>query len=205
MNDFYRVCLPEPFTVLGLRLRPFSIGHKILMARIENAFEVGGQLGIADLVTGVLICSKKYSEFEELLNSGKFVSFVNDWQRKLCYKFSLFGNSFLLREIDWPEKTKLFIEYLAEGNKIPPYIVDSKQSGKSGMPLVQLVRSCLISHCGYSNSEVMDTPWNMALMDFLTYYEKEGAVVIEDRDATTEAMAGLADFTERLKRGEVKV
>jgi len=37
-DDFYSVAIPEQRQILGLKLRPLSLGHVIILHRIESAF-----------------------------------------------------------------------------------------------------------------------------------------------------------------------
>ena len=38
MDDYLHSIIPEPVTILGQDLRPFSLGHYLLLQRLECAF-----------------------------------------------------------------------------------------------------------------------------------------------------------------------
>jgi hypothetical protein len=57
---FYQAAVPDGWQILGVRLKPLSLGHLILLHRYESAFVVGGLPTPADLVMSVLICSRTF-------------------------------------------------------------------------------------------------------------------------------------------------
>ena len=72
MLDYYQAAVPDGWQILGVKLRPLSLGHLILLKRYGSAFVVGGIPTEADLVLSVLICSRTYEEALELVESGRF-------------------------------------------------------------------------------------------------------------------------------------
>ena len=38
MDDYLHSIIPEPVTILGQELRPFSLGHYLLLNRLDCAF-----------------------------------------------------------------------------------------------------------------------------------------------------------------------
>ena len=72
MLDYYQAAVPDGWQVLGVKLRPLSLGHLILLKRYGSAFVVGGIPTEADLVLSVLICSRTYEDGVELVESGRF-------------------------------------------------------------------------------------------------------------------------------------
>ena len=71
MLDFYQAAVPDGWQILGVRLKPLSLGHLILLHRYESAFVVGGIPTEADLVLSVLICSRTYEDAIDLVESGQ--------------------------------------------------------------------------------------------------------------------------------------
>lgn len=89
MNGFYEQCiLPEPFTILGRDLKPFSFGHYILLRRFGVGFvkDEATPYTLEDLVFSILICSFTFEEASDLLNNRKFQSVALEWGKSLRAK-----------------------------------------------------------------------------------------------------------------------
>jgi len=57
--SYHDAAFPEPWQVLGLRLRPFSLGHYLKLRRLGCAFVADDtqRATIGDLLLGVIVCS----------------------------------------------------------------------------------------------------------------------------------------------------
>lgn len=158
--------IPEPFQILGLRLKPFCLGHYFLMARFNVAFvsDETVEATIDDLVLGVLICSMTYEQFVSFLESDNFQGEVTEWGRKTGVDFDLAA------------KVGLFNEYMARAFKQPMVIFEGQPS-ESGAHWSQVIKVSLLS-MGYSHSEAMNLPLSQAFNDFYRQAENNGLVTI---------------------------
>jgi len=85
-DDFYSVAIPEPTTILGLRLRPFSLGHVLLLHRVKSSFVTEGEpQTLDDIALSVLLCALSYDDGCALLNRSKrsLDRLFIRWHRKL--------------------------------------------------------------------------------------------------------------------------
>jgi|GEM_PF-2100557 len=65
---------PDARTILGVPLRPFTVGHRTLLQGIGSPFVTGSHFpGIGDLLTALLVCSRTVTESVGLIQSGKFL------------------------------------------------------------------------------------------------------------------------------------
>jgi hypothetical protein len=77
LQDFVKAVLPEPVTVFGLALKPFSIGHHLLMSRFGCGFvndspsHLTPKALIEDAIWGAVICSMTFDEFLGAVKSDK--------------------------------------------------------------------------------------------------------------------------------------
>ena len=73
--DYFTAAIPEPWQILGLRLKSFSLGHYRILKRFKCAFvdDETSQVTREDLIFGVLVCSMTPKEFMQLLNEGDLV------------------------------------------------------------------------------------------------------------------------------------
>ena len=55
--------------VMGLRLVPYSVGHSLVLHRLQSPLVVGGEVSKADLMHGVLICSQPVLESLKAMRS----------------------------------------------------------------------------------------------------------------------------------------
>lgn len=173
--DYAAAAVPEPYQILGLKLRSFCIGHYILLRRFDCAFvqDAKGEASHTDLILGVLICSMRPKEFLEFLESPDFESTVAKWGHDVGMW-------------DLKEKALLFQKYLKEGWKEPPNI--NKQPG-SGAPgdWAQNVKITLTARLGYTADYVEEMPMSQALADYYRLAESDGVIKILN-DSDMEAM-----------------
>ena len=95
MPNFIESAIPADTVLLGKRLKPLTLGHLLLLERFDA-------LPVEDpdsLVFAVLVCSHDYDELLPLIG-GRFTGLaIRVWRWRQG-------------EIDWPEKFKLWQEYI---------------------------------------------------------------------------------------------
>lgn len=184
---------PEPFTILGLRLQPFSLQHYFLLSRLNVAFvsENPETATISDLVLGVLVCSRKWEEgqFEEYFSG-------TDWEQEI----QKWGETIGVFEVQ--EKVKLFSEYIAEGSQYPDYI-DEHDGRSSSAHWSQSVLMCLTSSLNYTRQEALHCPLTQALTDYFQYAENNGAVTLITAEMAEAAEKNSKAFEAVLGKGAV--
>ena len=196
MSRFFTPYLqPVKTTCLGLELKPFSLGHNILLHGVESAFVMGGLPDFSDIAISVFICSRSYTDAVKAFHSKEVHKFMAKWQKQI-------GN------FNLPEKCALFAEYLKQGNEVPTYSWPEDQEGKSRpstSPIVLAVKSTLQHKLNFREAELMDRPWNLCLLDWLILKELEGAIAFVDEDALAEAKKVADEAYVRLKaEGKIK-
>jgi hypothetical protein len=156
-EQYCRAALPDPVTVLGLRLRPFCVGHAILLQRLGNPFWASGQATADHLVVAAMICSGTYEDGMALLTEGP----------GFLMRCRLAGVRALLRVS--PERFQVRASLLAS------YVRDSTSAGpdlweedtedprrSTGMqPLVSTYLAMM--RCGLTSSEALNLPLGQAL------------------------------------------
>lgn len=168
---YVAAAIPEPFQILGLRLKPLCLGHYFLLERFENAF-VSNKDAVAtfdDLIMGVLICSMTYEEFMEFLFQSDFEEQVFQWGKK-CGVFDL------------AEKCRLFHEYITKGSEQPIVFYEQEQGAPTGAHWGELLKLVLTGELGYTSSEALNLPLTQALHEFYKNAENKGIVTIARED-----------------------
>lgn len=201
MSDpsFFRPLLPDKFRILGLELKPLSLGHVHLLEAIESPFLFGGQQDLEDLVAGVFICSRGWkSNLWHLKHRRLHALYEWVWQKAV-------GN------FDVWDKKILFSEYLAEAYERPIYRINvgenDPQPADSGAPLSATIRVALMADLGFAESELWDRPWAKCVMDWMTLKATRGEISFPG--ITKQDVAAAKDLAEKLaekiRNGEIKI
>lgn len=111
-----RDLIPEAHHVLGTMLRPFSLGHHLLFARIGSPFE-GDPAADAtqdNLAVAVFVCAAPYSVTLDAMLRGDWAGEYSRWLRKLKPRF--------WRASRFTHETEIekFQQYLAQGYQRAP-------------------------------------------------------------------------------------
>jgi len=158
------VC-PEPVQLLGTRLRPFCLGHWLLLTRHGNGFLTGHPTA-EDLVAGILTCSLTFEEGAALWNAPDRDQQVEAWTKQLT--------AACLREhttLNLVEKSAVFAGYLSTGQKMPAYIYEESDAPPVGSPWPQVLKLLLMSELGMSETEVYNRPLTLCWWDYLGWRE----------------------------------
>jgi len=175
VDEYLHSIIPEPVTILGQELRPFSLGHYLLLNRLECAFlSEDKEPLLGDLLLGLLVCSNTYEVAQDLLRRDDLGDDIKAWA----------GN---VGEFEADEKAQLFSDYLSRAMEVPKFWTSGQANGsKAGAPWPQLVRTRLLSEGGLTARELMNQPLGQTWWDYLALNEQKGALKLND--ATTEEL-----------------
>jgi hypothetical protein len=191
--DYARSAVPDPYRILGLRLKPFSLGHYLLLQRFGCAFIQQNQ-GMAtreDLILGVLICSMSHQYFLRFIEQQNFEDQVKTWGMKIGI-------------VDFKEKAELFQNYLRLGMIEPDYVALQPQND-SGGDWAQSLKITLVTRLGYTEREALDMPISKALADYYKLAEIEGMIRLlneEDHAAAEANSRALEQMTNENQQGD---
>lgn len=158
--DYLKAVVPDNFTVLGVRLAPFSLGHAILLER-HGCDPIRTS---AQLVLAVLICSAPASRFEDTLATP-------------FLRFKMFLWRLWTGRFDLEEKAALFRAYVT-ANTRHPHVASDGDAFTPGAPFLQHLKVTLQSKLNYSPQAAFDCPVGQALWDYFTLWEIERQVEI---------------------------
>lgn len=164
---YFRAAIPEPFRILGLRLKAFSLGHYLILKRFGCAFvsETDARATREDLVFGVLVCSMDHDEFLAFMDHAEFLKSIQKWGHEV----GLF---------DLKEKALLFQRYIEEGTQQPKFWIEQDDNDPSGSHWSQVMITTLRGKLGYTRHEVLNAPLTRAFSDFYKFAEESGIVRI---------------------------
>ena len=190
-DEFYSVAVPEQRQILGLPLRPLSLGHLILLHRVKSAFVCEGTVNYNELAIAALICSLTYddglaclkdpgtAEFLKLL--GERITGIREWSVRLGLRKA--------RVIDLPANVAAFSAYLKEGSSIPHYSYTPGDFKSVDCPQVQIIKISLMRDLHISESDLMDRSWAMCLWDYVTLRAMNGEVSMVPKEESDNAAA----------------
>ena len=165
MSDTWAAtCAPGHHYVAGVKLRPLTYGHALLMER----------LGLVEILTPlefhafVGICSRSYKSAVNWL--GWFMSPVGQWyyDRKPLPK-------------EYNQALGEAMEYLLTSQKMPALLgKEDNQAGGAqyGAPTLQIMRTIALSKLNYSPSELFDAPLGQVMWDIICLNEINGGAKI---------------------------
>jgi len=175
--EYLNAVVPKPHTALGMRLRPLSIGHILLMQwqGLSYVQEKPGRATMDDLISACLICSMRFSEYQEFLRR-------DDLEDELKRR----GRGFQIGDLGM--KHRIFDEYLTEGTESPEVEIPDEVSSSllSGSPWLQCLRVCLMAKLHVASAETFDYPYRLALWDCFGLRESEGKLHIVGSDESDE-------------------
>jgi hypothetical protein len=177
LNNYTKALIPEPYTLLGIELKPFCLGHIFLMQRFGCAFSSESpdtMGGIDDLLLGISICSRTYEEFLEFVNTPKE---LKEWTKKWG---KYIKKETKKKNFDILSKFEFFREYLKSGIFIPKYweLETSEHKEQSGTHWTHTVLNTLTSELGYTQSEALNVAIARGLQDYFRYLEKNGSITL---------------------------
>lgn len=206
MNDgFYRAQLPDTQIILGLPLRPLSLGHLILLTRMQSPFIVGGEPDWSTLAASVLICAQTYEEALSDMDDPKMDRFMRKWYERIT------GNgSWLIRlrfkapnVLNLVDACEAFRAYLESSIKGPNFSYDPSSFRPLNCPSEQVVKVALMRDLHFTESEVLNRSWLLCLWDYTTLRMLSGQVEIVDDEAIQSAKDVAEELMRLVKEGRI--
>lgn len=213
--DYFKRVFPDPFQILGLKLKPLSLGRYRLLHRFQCAFVADEAKGatLSDLLIGVLVCSMRVNEFLQWADSARFSKDITKW-RKRIFKHAWIGRIPWIgkwwRKNHAPNvvaKIGLLKAYIENGVEIPQFwdIAGGEQSNSSHWS--HGIEITLRSELGWTEEEINEQPISKAIADFFRLLEGRGQIRIiqpeELERAKTNEQIILAAMAAGKKEGRV--
>lgn len=213
---YHAAAEPERFTVLGIRLLPFSIGHFFLLQRTGNAFamvqsdgkwEFAGEPSYEHLAIAVLICCQRYEDALDSFADPRTARRMVEWEARLAGRGWL--TRFGLRRpklIDLAKQSALFREYIGDGSHIPCHRSDAQ--GSAPCPLVHGLWAWLTG-LGFDDSTILNRGFWRSLQQYYLAKGLEGAIELQDPDVLADAVLKAQEVGDRvaqlIREGKVRL
>lgn len=157
----------EPPTIFGVRLRPFSAGHRLLMEEyVDLEDRHPAQLAIA-----VLICSRTFREGCALLARPDIEKIGAEFADRI--QWHRFGFLRWPKRVDWVAEWNKMAAYLEAASAMPPMdVMDRSRADRLSTHSVLSYR--IITGHMYSWEEFLDHPWVLILWEAAALFERKG-------------------------------
>lgn len=178
-----RAACCEPPVVMGMLLRPLSIGH-VLRFHAAGIIDDIGYAGIKpeNLTAAVLICCQSWSQSSAMRQDWLLGFKLWLWRRRVAAlsKAALKatpGRPYIVQEAD------KFNAYLRDGSAELP-ISDTPRAGKQestrsmGSPYLLRLQQWVMTTLGLDEAAAWDYPFGLAKMRWAVYFEEKGALDI---------------------------
>ena len=184
----FNAALPEPHTILGLRLRPLSLGRYRMLKRFgspfveeeEKTFQPEDLKKLTqELFFALLVCGLTVAELKLLLENPKKLE-------REAQRFGKCAEKIIKRTKDFSIVPCLesFKRYLGEATAMPWHAVPvGKDGGESVSHWSHAMEVTLRSRAGWTAQEVEEEPFQKAMADFFKLLESEGVVNLISHEA----------------------
>lgn len=207
-DEFYLAAVPEPRTILGLRLRPLSLGHVLLLHRVKSSFvcESEGLPTYTDLAISVLICSQTYEESIQTFNDPDLPEFMHRWHDRLTGADTLLCKLGFRKPklIDLATKCAEFSEYIRDGSRVPDYDFNPGDFQEMACPAVELIKVKLMRDMHFREAELLDRAWALCLWDNVVLKALNNEVRMFGKEAKEDALEAARILAENIAAGKVK-
>lgn len=170
--------VPQPCRLLGTTLRPFCLGHHLLLKRLGSPLAGDAEAACerADLLVAIAVCATDYeTTLNELLDDSWATVFAQ-WRRDVTGHWWQFWR----RKHDLVRVERKFRRYLKDGYEEPPV---NKHVGGSTVALTapwELRLKCTLTRAGFSESEALNGYLPARWYDYFTVLELMQVETLED-------------------------
>lgn len=175
---------PDTHVILGHRLRPYTLGHALLLERLKSPFVTGAAApGLGDLKLALALCKRPFPRALALAQPPFPFS-----------PFPLFAR-LALRYTRCPARhfdraARQFLAYLAAAYHHPKRW--EKDGAPIGTPLLQQLKLTLMMDLRKTELQALCTPLALALWDAMGAWEMQGNLQLADE--------GLLEELDEFKR-----
>ena len=173
---------PATFTICGIELKSFSLGHWMILDRLGSPFlstnpncNVPIEDGTGDLFILLLICAQTYEDNERMLADEKIFNATLKKFEKHIRKFIKKDKRWnIFKEVRWVK------DYLAYFIKMPNFTDRSNPSTPSGIDWKQNLFTIMRNEYHYEKSEILNMPVRRLFYEWCSFAEKNGAIQVSN-------------------------
>lgn len=163
---YARSLYPMCVSISGTRLRPFMVGHALLLTSRNSPIaslwseKPIGPVSVGDVALAMWVCSQIPTDAFR-----KLASWTTRWSiKRLGERISK----------DDPDRTiNTFMDYVCRGLTGPRMCVQG-ETKMVGAPMIAMLHVGLLTHFGRSDAEALNTPLSVAIWQRAVFLEERG-------------------------------
>ena len=204
-----RAAIPSPCVVLGMLLRPLSLGHIMALSRDDTLLSASaGSLTAAQLTAAVLVCCQSWESYAGIANDRLLPVKLWIWRQRVksaAKRHAKRQSSKIWSDGYFKSESKRFIEYISEGSlEFPPSDAPRPDrpsaSRQPGAPFILRMHQWLMVSMRLNEAQAWDYPFGLAKMRWECYWEGEGGFdILNEADDTFTKFAAENDRLEALE------
>jgi hypothetical protein len=165
LSSYAAALLRDSYYIAGVRMEPLTVGHILLLHRLEHPLVIGkGTLDASRIVQAAALCSVPYATAVRAVESR--------WLR-----LRLWWVGWRMRKQIRPFGFAHLVRYLAEGCRGPKTWVPADAGGRRlNTPFWVTVQVTLMRDLGMSKAEALATPAREAVWLCSAIWEAAGAI-----------------------------
>jgi len=182
-----------PPVIGGYRLKPFSLGHTMLLKSVNSKFLSDDYAGLCNINTvfeflvcdltligefalAILICSTTFEDFMEEVNNGEFGNALEQIRTEILGNPAVVDAKGAIIEkavepmSDLPYQIHRFAHYLKQGTVTPKYNIRKSDSiTTSPIEPEVIIQSKLMSEFGWTMEQTYNRPFTQAISSYFLY------------------------------------
>ncbi len=193
MDRFIEAAMPQRWTICGVRLKPFSLGHHLLLWKVGSPFvtATAADAGWGDVLLGLAICSRKFCNAAAMLEAC-WLPWLVKWYA-LQVRVRIWWNVLTLTTESEPDrptdnadrngpgvKAALFARYVAKGSEGPNFFrKETSRAVDDGISWAHAMLITLTAHRRHTTEEALNMPLSLAKWEYAAYFQENGAIQIK--------------------------
>lgn len=169
-EDFFQACLIGEHRVMDVKLKAFSLMHRLILTAIESPVVMRGHVGFLDLCIAVKICGAEHP---------LLLSFRPSWRDKILYAQHRLRLRWYGKDPHFARELAAFQAYLSDHTCAPNLMesLDETEGETSGIPWILSVVAVLTRSGGLTFSEAWRMSEGKVLWLYATHMRLEGAPI----------------------------
>jgi hypothetical protein len=166
--EFVRALLSSPQPkIIGVRMKPYALGHSVLLTEIDSAFVAGRFPTFEELIAAAFICAHSWEENQTLLRS----------RLKRWATLKVWGT--LAGKFDIPSATISMLQHIRSGDVYPDTEPPEHPENVRELSSPAIARTYLFLRAsGFSESEAWNMPCNVANWLHASKAEEDGRITL---------------------------
>lgn len=159
--------VPQPWQILGTPLRPFSLGHHLLLRKMGLPFAGNSEAdcGPEDVLLGVAVCAADPLEAMEAFLAGDWPQIFKRWRARLR------GPWWRRNKLNLWRAEVMFREYLKEGYALPPVWRRRSENALEMTSVWPELLKCRLVLAGFSERDILTGYLPARWYDYFTVLE----------------------------------